>query len=89
MDHDGSIASAKSIVEVSLFDPTWSRENRLLALAWPLLENERRKWVSREQEYQHRVSCRNPLFGFSPTLVDLDATDEIKLLVWPRSWEGG
>jgi len=83
MDYDGRIEDASSTVEVSLFDATWSRENRHLAMAWPLLTHESSRWTSREQEYQYRVSCRNHLFSVRPQSVDLVTSPSFQLEVSP------
>ena len=88
MDYDGSVETAESTVKVSLFDPTWSRNNRNLALAWPLFAHEKTKWRSREQEYNHRISCRNSLFDSAPIFVDLNATSDVHLIVSPREGTG-
>lgn len=68
MDYDGSFETASSVAAVSLFDPTWSLQNRQLGLAWPLVKNERKKWRSRAEQYEHSITCRNSLFDCSPTL---------------------
>jgi hypothetical protein len=87
MDYDGSVESALPTVEVRLFDPTWSRANRRLALAWPLLKNERLKWSSREEEYEDRVSCRNLEFSAEPISVDLERARVVELTVARRDAE--
>jgi hypothetical protein len=81
MDHGGAPESAESYVQVSLYDPSWSRANPKLALAWPLLKNERKKWLSREEEYESRISSRNGEFSASTMLVDLHQTQDIVLPV--------
>ncbi len=82
MDYDGTLESAKSLVEVSLFDPTWLIENKELALAWPLFKHEKTKWISREQQYEYMTSCRNQKFTYRPIYIDLDKTDHIKLKIY-------
>ena len=84
MDYNGSLESASPQVEAALFDPTWSIENRRLAMAWPLLAHERTKWSSRQEEYEYRVSSRNLAFSLTPTIVDLEGTPTIDLIVHPR-----
>ena len=84
MDYDGSINTASPVVEVSLYDPTWSIENRELEMAWPLLKHERTKWFSREQEYLDRVSCRNSTFTADQILINLEHTSDVDLVVRPR-----
>src|SRR5690348_3597606 len=44
MDYDGGVEDASTTVEASLFDPTWLRENRGIAMAWPLLTHESTHW---------------------------------------------
>src|SRR5207248_2835791 len=46
MDHTGDIDSADAIVQVDLYDPRWSLQNRDRALAWPLLSYEHIKCAS-------------------------------------------
>ena len=59
MDYDGTIESADPVVHITLYDPTWSLQNRAAALAWPLLKNERAKCASREEQYRYRTTARN------------------------------
>jgi hypothetical protein len=89
MDYDGTVEAASPLVEASLFDPTWSLQNRGHALAWPLLKHEQSKWASRELEYQHRTSSRNPRFSAQPVVVDLELTNNFTLQVTPRVLEEG
>ena len=72
MDYDGSIETAKPEVEVSLFDPAWMIENKKLALAWPLLKNEKPKWKSRQEKYNYMISCRNPKFRMKQFLFNIE-----------------
>jgi len=84
MDYDGNLETAGPVVQASLFDPTWSLENRALALAWPLLKHEKTKWTSREQEFEHRITCRNLHFSAKPVAVNLDHSQVVVLEVIPR-----
>lgn len=81
MDHDRTLETAASVVEVRLFDPTWLRANRNLALAWPLFKHEQKKWRSREEEYLYRSSCRNSEFTGRAQLVDLEHTAAIRFVI--------
>lgn len=88
MDHDGTIEDAESAVTASLFDPSWALDNRSLALAWPLLRHERTKWATRESEYEWRTSCRNLLFTAPHTVVDLEHTSTVKLVLSRKESQG-
>ena len=79
MDYNGTPETADPVVEVSLFDPSWLIENRKLALAWPLLEHEKERWVSREEQYNYMVNNRNSQFSCATTSVNLHETQEIVL----------
>jgi hypothetical protein len=81
MDYDGNLDVAEPIVEVSLWDPTWYRENKGPHFAWDLLKNERKRWKSREEEYSYKITCRNEKFKAVPIKVNLDKTDKIQLKV--------
>jgi len=81
MDYDGTPETADSVVRVGLYDPTWSRDNVDAALAWPLLNHESTKWLSREEQYHYRTSTRNTEFVVTPIEVDLETTNEIVLPV--------
>jgi hypothetical protein len=84
MDYNGDVSGASPIVELSLFDVAWSRENRDLALAWPLLRHERSKWQSRAQEYEYRISCRNADFIAAPVSANLSESSHLSLVVRTR-----
>jgi hypothetical protein len=84
MDHSGTPESADPVVRVTLYDPSWSIHNPALALAWPLLEHERTKWSSREEEYRSRVSSRGGDFIATPITVDLHETQDIVLRVMKK-----
>jgi hypothetical protein len=88
MDHSGTPESADATVRVSLYDPSWSLENRDAALAWPLLKYERTKWSSRDEQYRYRTSSRNPEFHVSPIMVDLERSRDIVLPVRRKATEG-
>lgn len=77
MDHSGTAESANSVVEVTLYDPSWSIQNPDLALAWPLLPHERTKWSSRDEQYRYRTSTSNTQFVASPIAVDIGQASEI------------
>ncbi len=77
MDHSGTPESANSVVEVALYDPTWSIQNPDQALAWPLLPHESTKWSSRDEQYCYRTSTRNTEFIASPMAVDIGQMSEI------------
>jgi hypothetical protein len=81
MDHEGTPETAQSVVQVGLYDPSWSVANPDMALAWPLLKHERTKWSSREEQYHYRTSSRNAEFAVSPIAVDLQKTANIVLPV--------
>jgi hypothetical protein len=81
MDYNGTIESAEPIVEISLFDPTWTMKNKKLALAYPLFKHEATKWKTRKAEYNNRITCRNLEFSDSPLGVDIENTDVIKFKV--------
>jgi hypothetical protein len=83
MDHSGTPETASATVEVDLYDPSWSVKNRDMALAWPLLDHERTKWLSRTDEYSHRVSSRNLEFEATSILADLNVSTHIILPVRP------
>ena len=84
MGHSGTPASASSRVQVALYDPSWSLEHRDRAMAWPLLQHERTKWSSREEEYRHSTSSRNLDFLAAPIEVDLEETSDFTLPVQRR-----
>ena len=81
MDYDGNLEVAEPIVEVSLWDPTWYRENKGSHFAWDLLKGEKKKWKSREEEYNYKISCRNDEFEADPIRVNLHETNTISLKV--------
>jgi hypothetical protein len=85
MDYNGSIESAEPMVEVFLFDPTWSINNKKLALAYPLFKHEATKWKTRKEEYHNRITCRNLEFFASPLEIDLENTNPIELKVVRRN----
>jgi hypothetical protein len=85
MDYNGTIEIAEPIVEVSLFDPTWSINNKKLALAWPLFKYEATKWKTREEEYNNRITCSNREFSANPLGIDIENTDPIELKVVRRA----
>ena len=76
MDYNGTIETANSKVEVCLYDPKWLNENPLLALAWPLLKNEKEKWRNRQEQYDYFISSRNSIFYFNPITFDLNVNYE-------------
>ena len=84
MDHGGTPESADSTVKVSLYDPSWSLENREAALAWPLMKHERTKWSSRNEQYSYRTSSRNLEFIVSPIMADLEKSTDIVLPMRPK-----
>ncbi|MBY8999369.1 MAG: hypothetical protein KGD64_00460 [Candidatus Heimdallarchaeota archaeon] len=84
MDYDGSLEVAEPIIEVSLYDPTWLRENKRIAFALPLLKNEKPKWKSREEQYNYMISCTNNQFEASPIKININETDTIKMKVKKR-----
>ena len=77
MDYDGSVEVANPEVEVSLFDPNWLINNKKLAMAWPLLENEKPKWNSREEQYSYMISCENLKFKMKPFLINIEESNRI------------
>ncbi len=79
MDYDGSAETANPEVEVSLFDPTWMMGNKKLAMAWPLLKNEKPKWNSREEQYSYMVSCKNPKFKMKPLMFNIEKSNRISV----------
>ena len=79
MDYDGSIETANPEVEVSLFDPTWMIENKTLALAWPLLKNEKPTWNSREEKYNYMISCKNPKYKMKPFMFNIEKSNRISV----------
>jgi len=81
MDHSGTPEEAQSVVQVELYDPSWSLENRGAAMALPLMKHQRTKWASRDEEYRYRTSSRNREFIVSPIIVDLEKTSDIVLPV--------
>lgn len=81
MDYNGTPESADPAVEVSLFNPSWLIKNRKLALAWPLLEHEKRRWSSREEQYNYMVNNRNSHFSCAAISVDLEKTPQFVLRV--------
>ena len=78
MDYDGSVETARPDVEVSLFDPTWLLNNKHLAMAWPLLKNERPKWNSREEQYDYMISCTNLKYQLKPFMFNIEESKYIK-----------
>lgn len=89
MDYDGSPETAAPVVEVSLFDPTWSITNRKLALAWPLFAHERTKWRTRDEEYAQRIACRNLDFVSEVQEINLEEESAIHMVVHPRREPAG
>ncbi len=83
LDYDGNLETAEPVVSGSLFDPTRATENRAMALAMPLLEYERIKWASREQEYEHRIGCRNLIFSAKAVAVNLEHIPIVELQLVP------
>jgi len=81
MDYDGTPESADPIVVISLFDSSWLVENRKLALAWPLLNYERQKWDSRQEQYDYMVNNRNSEYSYLSLSVDVHKTQQIVFLV--------
>ena len=81
MDYNGTPEDADPEVEVSLFDPSWLIENKKLALAWPLLEHEKQRWASREQQYNYMVNNKNSRFSCDPISVNLEKKQKIVLRV--------
>ena len=81
MDYNGTIESAEPIVEVFLFDPSWSINNKQLALAYPLFKHEATKWKTRKEEYNNRITCRNLEYSASPLEIDLESTNLIEFKV--------
>ena len=77
MDYNGSIETANPEVEVSLFDPTWMKQNKKLAMAWPLLKNEKSKWYSREEQYSYMVSCINLKFKLKAVMFNIEESNHI------------
>jgi hypothetical protein len=77
MDHSGTLGEASPTVHVQLYDPSWSLANRTKAIAWPLMKHERTKWRTREQQYEYRISTRNPAFEATELDVDVEKTTEI------------
>jgi hypothetical protein len=84
MDYDGTPETANSVVEFTLFDPTWLVENKKLALVWPLLNHEKTKWKNRGQQYTFMTNCRNLEFKCRSIKVDLTKTDQIKLEIYRK-----
>ena len=85
MDYAGALNQQGPMVEVSLFDDTWVRENKHLALTWPLLTHQKRNWSSRQAHYDHMVSSNNRAFQCRPIKVDLHETSTIQLPVVRRA----
>lgn len=79
MDYNGTIESANSIVEISLFDPTWMIDNKFNSLAWPLLKNEKLQWNSRDEKYKYMTSSNNLNFYIDPVSIDLNVISLIEL----------
>jgi len=77
MDYDGSIEIAEPEIEVSLFDSTLMMKNKKLAMAWPLLKNEKSKWSSRKEQYSYMVSCANSRFKMKPFFFNVEEYDSI------------
>jgi hypothetical protein len=78
MDYDGSVETARPEVEVSLFDPTWLLNNKNLAMAWPLLKNEKPKWRSRWEQYSYMISCVNLKYKLKPFTLNIEESKYIK-----------
>jgi len=81
MDYDGTIETANSTIEVSLFNPAWLIENKNLAMAWPLLKNEKLKWRTKDEQYKYLTICRNNKFDFDPIKFNLDESNQIVMLI--------
>ncbi len=79
MDYIGTPESADPVVEILLFDPKWLEKNQELALAWPLLKYESKKWASRQEQYDYMVNNRNSEFSCSSTFVNVQETQRIQL----------
>jgi hypothetical protein len=77
----GTIADAASEVRINLYDPARILAMPELALSWPLLPHQRKKWSSRADEYSYRSSCRNLLFSAEAIVVDLHMTNHIEFRV--------
>ena len=85
MDYNGNLETAKPIVEVSLWDPAWYRENEQYHCSWDLLTYEKKKWKSRKEEFDYMMSSRNDEFVAEPILVNLDETQTIRLKMKKKS----
>jgi len=81
MDYDGTLETAKPVVEFSLFDSTWLEENKNAALSWPLLKHEKEKWQSRQELYDYLTSSNNRKFNCEPVNFDLSKSSQIVLEV--------
>jgi hypothetical protein len=81
MDYNGSIQLANPEVEVSLFDPTWMKENKKLSLAWPLLKNEKPIWKSREEKYNYMISCTNPKYKMKTFMSNIEDSNQIVVTI--------
>jgi len=81
MDYNGTPEDADPGVEVALFGPSWLIENKKLALAWPLLEHEKQRWASREQQYNYMVNNNNNHYSCDTISVNLEKIQNIVLRV--------
>lgn len=79
MDFDGTLESADPNVEILLMSTTWLKENRDLALAWPLFKHEKKHWDTRQSKYEYTISNRNSEFTCAPLKVDLHKMNRISL----------
>lgn len=85
MDHAGPLHRLRPTVDMSLFDDSWWRENKGLALEWPLLTHESRIWSSRQQHYDYITSSNNRAFECRPARVNLHETAIVQLAVTIRA----
>ena len=83
MDYAGAPRDANPVVVISLFDNTWHKQNRHLAMAGPLLKHEKTKWRSKQEQYDYMVCSRNKHFLCRPEKVDLHELSEIVLALSP------
>ena len=81
MDYNGTLETADPVVEVSLWDSTWYRENKEYHCAWDLLTNEEKKWKSRKEEFEYMMSSRNDEFDAETIRVNLDKPQTIRFKV--------
>lgn len=84
MDYDGYLKDANPIIEVTLYDKTWWRENKELVLAWTLLKNEKLKWKSKDEQFNYMISCTNDQFEASPLKININKTDTIRMKIKQR-----